>query len=148
MVKNNSPMKASALASVSLCWPGGGRREESFCPPLRCHKNPLLSTPCAAPAFLPHRPAGEKTRKDRAWQDAMPSGMAPRQVLLTPLSESAENRGGSDSDSSMTDGRALTRAPTSNTAFGPPCQKGTWGQGLAFFCFVFLKTGKHIVAKQ
>jgi len=145
MLKNNSPVKMTVLASMSPCWPGGGRREKSFCSPLCYPKSPLLSTPCAAPAFLPHPPAGEKTREDRAQRDTMPSGpsgTAPTPVPLTPLWDSAEDRDGSDSDSSATDGRAMARAPTSNAALGPPCQRGTWGQGLAFFLFCFFKNRK------
>lgn len=75
----------------------------------------------------------------------MPSGTAPRKVLLTPLLD----RGGSDSDSSATDGRAMTWAPTSKAALVPQRNSGP-GFGFFFFFFFscFKKTGKHIVAKQ
>lgn len=43
------PLKVSIVALMALHWPGRGTREESFCLPLCCQKNPLPSTCCAAP---------------------------------------------------------------------------------------------------
>lgn len=133
MVKNNPPVVTSAMASMSSCWPRERRREESFCPPLCYPPNPLFSNPSAAPAFLPQPPDGEKTPA----RDLMP--LAPRQVLLTPLSEGTEDRGGSASATSTSDRTMMTLASTSNTALGPPCQRGTRGRGLALFVLVFKK---------
>lgn len=114
----------------------------------------LLSTiirmPCSPP-LCSTSPAPTLTcRRKDTHQDTMPSGTAPGQVILTLLRESAEDRGGSDSDSSAAEGRAMTWALTSKAALGPPCQRGTRGRGLALFVlfWFFLKTGKHIVAKQ
>lgn len=127
-------------------WPGAGRKADRFCSPLCYPQNPLVPNPTAAPAFLPQPPDGEEAPA----RDVMPLALLPGRFFSCPSQKAQRTKVAVPVPPARVTGQREHWHPLQTQLWVHPTTGG-FGVGIwhFLFClFCFLKTGKHIVAKQ